>query len=216
MFKLSRSNHINFAWIFKKRKNIFSEIPGVKNRRRWQRINSFLKYSSIVLIILCLAVFIFFSVHFVNLKFIYDSYISGERNLISAGLLLRDGNYKKAKSLAKFAESDFSSSLETAEKYADNYLIKQSDFFSAQFNDVVYLLGAGELLSRAIGKVAEYEDVLSVVARQPGVFNNAEAGKKILSRIYQSEPELYGIGANIELAVLKIHNIKFVGVLRPF
>src|SRR3989339_42907 len=215
MFKLSRSNHVNFASIFKKGKNILNELPAVKSRRRWQKINNFLKYLSIALILLCGIIIIFFSVHFVNVNLILSRYLAGHKNVVNAVLLLRSGDHEQALRLAKFAANDFGESLDIAEEYSDNYLVKRTGFFSGQLNDLFYLLGAGELMAQAVEGAADYQAILEEALGDEKLFGTEAVIERadILKRIHSFEPDLNGIRANIDLALSKLDKIEFIGIL---
>ncbi|MFH0891977.1 MAG: DUF4012 domain-containing protein [Candidatus Falkowbacteria bacterium] len=215
MFKLSGSNHVNFASIFKKGKNILNELPAVKRLNRWQKINNFLKYLSIALILLCAIVLIFFSVHFVNVNLILSRYLTGHKNAVNAALLLGNGDHEQAFRLAKFAANDFSESLEIAEEYSGSYLVKKTRFFSGQLNDLFYLLGAGELMARAIEGAADYQAILGEALGDQKLFSTSAVIERtdILQRIHSFEPDLNGIRANIDLALSKLEKIEFIGVL---
>lgn len=218
MFKLSKSKHINFAKVFAKARNIYDEIPFVRRRRKRNRVFKFLKYFSISIIILFLLLVIFLSVHFLNCKLIYQNVISGKKEAEYVMTLIKEKDYRSALKYAKMAENNFSIAVSQLEEYQDNFFVHRIDFLAAQFNDFMYLLTTAEILSKAVSQTAEFGSGLA------GIMNNekrfidltTEEKRLILGRIYEAAPELNGIRANIDLALINLDRVQFVGLLYPF
>jgi len=219
MFKLSKSKHLNLAKIYKETKNLFNEIPLVKKRRRRRRIFKFLKYFSISIIIVCAAFIIIFATSFLNLKQVYQEAIAGKNNLEKAVNFTRQQDFKEALVFSKLASSNFNISINKLQEVKSSFFISRIPFIKFQLNNVEYLLATAEILSRAVKQGVDLgqqlENLLEGNKKLSFSKFSKEEKRKILGRLYESTPELSGMKASLDLALVNLERIHYFGILWP-
>jgi hypothetical protein len=219
MFKLSKDNKLDFLLIHKKSRHIYDDVSFVKNWRFRARLFVFLKYFSIFVIFLAIVGLIFFISYFKDIKAFYENAMSGKDNIEKAVELILAEKYQEGGKMAALADEDFSLAVDLAEKYQGKVGIRHISYFRTQADDLKYLALSAEIISRAIRESAEYANAFeTILARKDRNFNqlSTEDKKKLLELIYKSSPELAGIKANIDLALMNLDNISYSGVLLPF
>ncbi len=219
MFKLSKSNKLDFLKIHKKTRHIYDDLPYVK-RRKWQNFFfRFLRYFSYLLLFGFAVFLLVFFLYFRDLKIFYISAISGKQNIEKAIELILAEKYQASGSMANLAQADFHLAWEIAEKHKDNLFLQHIVYWRRQLDDMSALMLSAEVLSKAVNQTNDFAQALeSALVKKEKNFNRltVEEKKHLLGIIYQSSPELTGIKANIDLALLNLKNISFSGVLLPF
>lgn len=210
---------MNFGESNNKIKDIYENIPLVKQAKRKSLFFRILRYFNIFVI----AVFVLFLVSvFVNaarIKTIYDNSTAGKKNIEHTARLLRDKNYPAAADYAAAAENNFSISSGEMEKIGKDIIISHVPYLSAQIDDVHYLLSTAEMLSRAAKIGSEFGLEVQNVLRKSGQdftkLSNVEK-RGVLDAVNKNIPELNGIKANVDLASMNLARIEYSGLLFPF
>lgn len=176
----------------------------------------FFSYS--ILIVFFLAVLIF-GAQFFNFFAIYKEAKAGKSDLEQAVFLAREQDFKGALIFSRKATDNFNSAIEMLKDARKGFFISRLDFFKSQFNDVEYLLSTAEILSRATTEGLNFakslEDLLGGGNKLSFSKFSKEEKKKILGRIYEAGPEIYGMKANLDLALLSLEQISYKGALWP-
>lgn len=219
MFKLSKNNKLNFLTVYKKARHIYDDASFVKRRKRQIMVFKILKYFSLVALAFFIVCLILFALYFKDLRLFYNTALSGKGNIEKAVELILNGEYEEGGNMATLAEGDFQEALEIAKKYSDNVILKRISYFQLQVHDLRYFMLSAKIVSKAVTQGAEFAEALeAVLVQKDNNFNHlsVEEKKNLLGIIYESSPELTGIKANIDLAIINLDNIGFSGVLLPF
>lgn len=212
MFKLSKSKSINFAKIYNEVETIIGRIPVVKKRRRLRLFYKILKYFNYSIILLFLIILILFISQFLTIKKIYDDALAGKRNLEEAANLAKDQSFQQALILAKTSNINFNDAIFESENFKQSIFLRYFPILKNQFNNIESLLITGEFLSRVVIEATTLGQSLEELL-EPGKKLNfskftQEEKNKILARLYQSGPELAGMKANIDLALINLEQVK--------
>ncbi|RLC39174.1 hypothetical protein DRH27_00335 [Candidatus Falkowbacteria bacterium] len=209
MFNLSKSKHVNFLKIYKKVKGVYKKIPVVKERKKRNFVFKLIKYFNFAVLFVFLAFLIFIGVNLVNLKLIYQNANTGKDNLEYAVALVNNKEFDRCLEFAKLAENNFKNASLNIEKIQNDFFIKKINFIEVQINDFLYLSFIGEVLSRSVYQGAELGMVFNNIFGENGTFTALPTEKKeeILEFIYKSGPEINGIKANIDLAIINLNQI---------
>ncbi len=219
MFKLSKSHKLNFLSVYKKAKHIYDDASFVKKRRRQIMAFKILKYFSYTVLFFIVIFLVVLFLSFKDIHLFYNSALAGKGNIESSIELILSGEYKKGQNASLSAQENFNKAGQIAEKYNDNIFFKQISYFQLQINDLRYFMLSAEIISKAVAQSAEFAEILEkILVKKDSNFNtlNIEDKKKLLEIIYKSSPELTGIKANIDLAIINLDNIGYSGVLFPF
>lgn len=178
-----------------------------------------LKYALITIIGLFLILLILLSSTYKELRLAYTSGLEGKSQLTRAVTSIKNKNWDDALKNSQAAEASFSSALASLDSTQENIVVKKIPLIQSQVNDLKYLLKTTEIISRSLERsiplIGELDKITSGAAG--GNFSNLNSGDKtrFLKLIYESEPELNGLGANLNLALLNINKIHKIGILWP-
>lgn len=179
----------------------------------------FLKYALIIVIGLFFILIIILSSVYRNLRIAYSSGLTGKSQLTEAVGLAKNKDWDRALEKARTADESFNLAIKNIDYSADNFVIKKSVFLQRQVNDLKYLLKTTEIISRSLERsISLFKELDNISGSAAGgnFANLNEADKaKFLKLIYESEPELNGLKANLDLAFLNINKIHEIGVLWP-
>jgi len=219
MFRFSKSHSINFAKLHNLAENLLNDIPFVKRRHRRRRLFKFFRYFSYAILTIFLLSVIFLSANLLTIKQIYNQATDGKVNLEQAINYAKQENFKLAQVFAVMAKDNFDFAITNLNQYEKNFLIDRSLFLQQQFNQVEYLLTSGKFLSQAISQTTAIGQKFSNLLSGDGarVFSSLTKEEKELSlnRIFEATPELNGIKANLELALINLGQVNLRGILWP-
>lgn len=219
MFRLSGSNNLNLAKVFRGAESVAQNIPLVKKVRRRRHIFAALKIMSLLALTVFLLLIILFASHFLAFKSILAKSLSGKASLEQAVGLAKGGDFKSAKIAANQSASDFYFATSNLEDIKTSLVFNQVKSLQNQVSQLGYLVGSAEMLSRAVGQAVSFGSELQNLLDGDRQLNYAtfspEEKKKILGRIQYAGPELTGMKANLDLALLNLNNISYPGVLWP-
>jgi len=211
MFKISNSKNISLDKIYKGAQDLYNEIPRIKRKRKIKRLAYLLHFTLISIIIIVLFLVIVFAVHFVNFKIISSQLKDSKRNLEYSVFLINNNKYNEAIFEAKQTRNILCLAKESLEEYRDNYLFSKNNYLKNQLQYLIDILTSAEIFTDTIERLAMFGINFQKINNQIEVnFNDMEDAKRseILNYIYESTPELNGMKANLELAVINLENIK--------
>ena len=179
----------------------------------------FLKYFSLSILALVLIFFLTNLPYFGSYRTIYTKALSGKDYLNSAVTSVSANDFPTAVTDANSAESDFSASLTAVDNLESSFWFK-IPYLSGQLADLKYLLSTADILSKSLSQGGEIAIKISdAVSGKNGVAfldMSTDQKKAALQLIYESLPELNGIKANLNLALLNIDRVNASGILAPF
>lgn len=219
MFRLSKSDNLNLANVYRGAESVAQNIPLVKKIRRRRHIFTVLKIVSVLALIIGLLLVILFASHFLAFKSILSKSLSGKASLEQAIGFAKQSDFKSAQLAANQAASDFYFATTNLEDIKSSIIFNQVPALQQPVGQLGYLVGSAEMLSRAVGQAVSFGLELQSLLDGSRQLNYAtfspEEKKRILGRIQYSGPELTGMKANLDLALLSLSNITYPGVLWP-
>lgn len=179
----------------------------------------FLKYALILLAALFFISLIIFSTSYRSFKNIINESLKGKNEITASVEALKQKNWPLALNQAESAQSKFTIALNDLQNVKKNKIITNIPVFATQINDLEYLLKTIEILNRSLLRVLPLAQQLDEISSRSlnGDFSTlkTEDKEKFLKLIYESEPELNGLKANLNLAILNLNKIHRLGLLWP-
>jgi hypothetical protein len=170
-----------------------------------------------VLMVLILAVITLSS--FNDLKAAAVSGLQAKTNLEASVTALKSSNWNEAQSTAEAASANISSALTNLETIRNKPAFNKIVLLRNQVNDLEYLLKTADIVSRSI------EGAVPVAAKFSKLYSssdghnfsslNEQEKSDFFKLIQESEPELNGLRANLDLALINLNKIHKIGVLWP-
>lgn len=178
-----------------------------------------LKYALIITVIAIILLLIALGSSYKELGAAGEQGLAGKNDITAAVNAVKSQDWKMAETLATKARSEFNEALISLDKTRTNPAIKSFGPARMQIDDLEYLLKTAEILSRSLERGIPIADKLSQISANSGNRNfidMPEADKSLfLKMIYESEPELNGLKANLDLALLNLNKIHKIGILWP-
>ncbi len=178
-----------------------------------------LKYALIALIGLFFILLILLVSTYRDLRMAYVSGLEGKERLTQAVAQVKLRNWDEALESSQEAEADFNAALARIDSTHNNFAIKNFPLLRNQINDLSYLFKTTEIISRSLTRsiplLGQLDKISSASAGGNFANLNGDDKNKFLKLIYESEPELNGLKANLTLALLNINKIHKIGILWP-
>ena len=217
MFNFKRKKFLDFAGLMRTADSLAGKIPARKTRRRLIRARKFLKYFSWLVLALLAIFLVLFSVSFLNLKTIYGQALAGKNNLEQAITLIGQDKFSQAMGASQAAENNFNLAAAALDEMKQAALLNRRPAVLSQFNEIESLLVAGQFLSRAVYRAADFGASLEAVVGGDkrlsfSKFSVTEK-RRILQKIFESAPELNGIKADLDLVLLNLEQVEARGLL---
>lgn len=195
----------------KSSKNNFLYILGL--------IARILKYALLVFIGLLIILLAVLASNYRDFTSAYRLGLQGKNELMTAVAQTQTKNWDAALSSAQTATKDFSGATEKLEASRQNIAVKKIVLLQSQVNDLEYLLKTAEIISRSLERALPLAKGLSQIqdGAPGGKFSDLpdETRAEFLKLVYESEPEIQGLKANLNLALLNINKIRKVSILWP-
>ena len=180
----------------------------------------YVKYTLLFLLVFLALIFVsnFRSLNAVRL--VYSEGLAGKNNLQQAVSLAQAGSFSEAISAATLAQDNFTVAYDNVAIIKNNFLVKKSVSLTEQLQEIEYLTNTAKVLSQSL------VSGLTIVNNIDGVLNGQTAADfskfpaadrgKILQMIYEAAPDLNGIKANLNLALMNLQKVNGTGLLKPF
>ncbi len=177
------------------------------------------KFLLITVLVAIVALVIILLTTFKNWQAFAQSAYSGKQNLEQAISYLGDKELTLAQISAKAADINFQQSLNNLENIRYRNPLLKLKWAQNQLLDLERTVAVGQILSvtldRGVGLFKEAEDLnLQKESGDDLVLNQAQSAK-IITWLFELEPELIGIKANLDLALYNLENIGQNGILWP-
>lgn len=154
-----------------------------------------------------------------NLTKVYSSSISAKNDLQKSLDFLKASDFEGAVVYAGDAEDSLISALARLESLENNFWVKRSDSLTNQVKDLEYMIKTAQVLAKSLSAGAAIaEKVDGVLKDQPGVsFSDLKKEDKeaVLKSIYEAAPDLNGIKANLDLALMDLKKVDKNGFFGP-
>lgn len=181
----------------------------------WQLV----KYGFLVIVGLLIVLLIMLSGVYHSFKNAARAGLAGKAEITAAVSAAQAQNWNSAWEDATKARIQFNAALDELDKTRDNFAVKRIFLIKAQVNDLEYLLKTAEILSRSLENTIPIIQGLDKILAGASSHNfsdlPAEEKGRFLQSLYESEPELKGLKANLDLAVLNLNKIHKIGILWP-
>ena len=189
-----------------------------EKRKKKEIFFNIIKYLSYIIIFFALSLLILLIFNFVNIKTAYEEALSGKKNLEYSIILLKESDFNSALEFSKIAQGNFQEALERVERIKKNIIINNLSYFDKQVEDVYYLFGAANILSQSFSEGINFTMSLDNILGPEKNFNQLSEVKKeeVIKEIFESGPELNGLKANLDLALINIDNINYGGFIKIF
>ncbi len=178
-----------------------------------------LKYALIIAVIGLILLLVALGSSYKELRAAGEQGLAGKNDITAAINAVKGQDWQTAGTLAAKARSEFNEALTSLDKTRTNPAIKNFGPARMQIDDLEYLLKTAEILSRSLERGVPIADKLSQISANAGNRNFIdlpEADKGLfLKMIYESEPELNGLKANLDLAILNLDKTHKIGILWP-
>ena len=182
-------------------------------------VASLFKYLLLAALGIFILILLLLSSAYGDLKNAGTSGLSGKNALTVALGAVKAQNWSQAASLAAQAQDDFERSLNSLRASRDNQVVKYFPPVKRQVDDLEYLLSTAEILNRSLIRILPLAESLDSV--RAGSLSHdfsglsPEAKNDFLRLIYEAEPELSGLRANLKLALMNLDKIHRLGILWP-
>ncbi len=200
----------------KKVDDFIDSLPMVKKRRLTKNIIKSIKIFFYFLVIFIILLVLFIGYNYLVFKDIYSGAVLGKNHLESSVYSVRQQDFNKAQVYSAKAQESFSQIKQDLDQIRSKYLLAIFGGVVNQLDDLEYLATTGEILARSINQGAVLGDELNDIMNSRLDFSfskfSEEERKKVLKFIFESGPEIYGIKANIDLAILNLSQFEGKGV----
>ncbi len=188
-----------------------------KKRKNWLK---FIIKTIVWLIVACLALSLIFGGYMAwHYRGVYGLVISGKDSLERSFLSAKDQNFDQMLEDSQAAESYFSGLLEDIKELRSNFLLKRIKLADNELSDLEHLSRALSLVSKSMERAAligqEFKNVMSGQKGQNFTEFSREEKQRLLKTMYESGPEINGVKANLELALLEMDQMQGKGILSP-
>lgn len=178
-----------------------------------------IKYAVLLGILAIILAIIFLSSASRDIRAAGASGLQGKQEISAAVDYVKSGQWPKAIESANQAQTSFASSLSDLQKVRLNPAAKNVPIIARQINDLEYLLKTGEILSRSLARIAPIAQSLEKI-KSGGTSRNfidlsITEKQSLLRLLYESEPELNGLKANLDLSLINLEKIHKIGILWP-
>ncbi len=178
-----------------------------------------LKYTLITSVLVFVVLIILLSNTYKDFQSAYTLGLKGKGQLSQAIAQVKTKNWDEALKSSQNATLSFSETLKNLDKSKNNFIIRNISFFQTQVKDLEYLFKTTEILSRTLERsiplVSSLDKIRSGAAGENFTNLKEEDKAKFLKLVYESGPELNGLKANLNLALLNINKIHKIGILWP-
>ncbi len=221
MFFSEKHKKIDFLKAHHEEKGFSHDIS--KAFKKPEEKKHFLKTTSHLLVFL-LVIFILVSsvtaVLFFKFKNIYELAMFGKGSLeysVDAG---SRKDFRQMLESSKEAEKYFSNVLDELDALSNNLFVQRFALAKEQIAEVEYLIESARVISKGVEKAAtiasEMDNILGGKFGENFAEFHPEEKERLLKLIYEQGPELNGVKANFDLALVNLERIEANGILSPF
>jgi hypothetical protein len=186
------------------------------NRRPFR---AFFKYLGISILVLFVLAIIAAGVLFFRFKNIYNLALSGKNNLQSSLTSAQNKNFSAMGNESLSAENSFTELARELESLRDNPVFKTLNLGQKELNDIDYLIQSAGVVSKSLNEAAllgaQWSDIMGGKFGTDFSSFSPDQKQALLKSIYESGPELNGLKADLDLAIINLNKVEADGFLSP-
>jgi hypothetical protein len=218
MFKKKFRKKINFLEGHEKLENLLEHLP-LRKKKKKNYFLIFLRYFLYFLIFVIFSAILIGGVLIYKGKDFYDLAVSGKINLQNSLEAAQEQDFYSMSDSANEALEDFGYLLISLDSIRDSFLIDKTGLAKKELEEINYIFKAAEISSRSLAMAANLgQKFNNIISGRLGTnFSEFSADEKerLLQFIYESGPEINGLKANLDLALLSLENVSGSGLLSP-
>lgn len=180
---------------------------------------SVLKYALIAAAGLFLLLGILLAGAYKDIYAAYGAAVAGKESLTSAIESLQAKDWDGAALDSQMAQASFNAALSRLSAIREDKVVSRLSPLKGQVQELEYLIKATEIISRSLERAIPLARSLDSIYRGAGTgdFSSLPASDKeaLLQAVYEAEPELNGLKANLDLALFNIDKVKRFSILWP-
>ena len=176
------------------------------------------KYLALAILILLAGLLVLLAVSFRDLKAAGQSALAGKGELEASIAAAKSRQWPEALDQATLAQEQLGSALADLDRVKERKSIASIFILRQQVDDLAYLVRTAEIISRTLQRglpLAKQIDALYSGNNYNFATLPPAQKAELFKLIYESEPELNGLKANLELALLNFNKIHKIGILWP-
>ncbi len=178
-----------------------------------------IKYLFLAAIVAVIALIIIIFSSYKDLKAAGASALAGKTSLEQSVAAIQNKNWDLALKTSTEADIQINQALSNLGQVKEKPAFSRITVLNNQVNDLEYLLKTASIISRSINHAVPIAQKFNrLYSGQAGHdFSTLSTNEKaeFFQLIYESEPEINGLKANLDLALLNINKIKRIGILWP-
>lgn len=178
-----------------------------------------IKYTFLATLLGLLIIVLTASASFSDLKAAAASALSGKSSLEAAANAAYARNWEEARLQNNQAQENIDQALASLEKVKSRVVFSRIPTLRSQVLDLEYLLKTADIVSRSLSSglpiVEKFDNLYTGKENHRFASLSTSEKAEFFKLIYESEPEINGLRANLELAKLNLGKIKKIGVLSP-
>jgi hypothetical protein len=189
-------------------------------RKRRRKFFPFLKILSFLSLFVFILSLVLAGVLFFHFKNIYDLAASGKTNLQSSLIAAQNKNFSAAANDSLSAANSFSALSGELEAWRENIVFKNLNLGQKELADADYLIKSAGVISKALNEAsalgAQWNDIMGGKFGTNFSQFSSQQKQALLKSIYESGPELNGLKADLDLALVNLDKVEADGFLSPF
>ncbi len=182
-------------------------------------IAKIVKYTFFTALLVLLFVILTASASFGDLKDAAASALAGKNALEATANSAYARNWEEARTQNIQAQENINQALDSIEKVKSRTVYSRIPTLRNQVLDLEYLLKTADIISRSLASglplAEKFDNLYSGKENHRFASLSSTEKAEFFKLIYESEPEINGLRANLELAKLSLSKIKKIGVLYP-
>lgn len=210
---------IDFLHAHEKFSDLIDALHAHKKKKA-RPVFAFLKYFLIFILIIFVLSAVLAGILFFQVKGFYDLAIAGRDHLQNSITAARQNDFAGMAENSAQAEDYFSRLAAELEALHNNALFKNLKIGDQELNDIDYLAKSAGTVSKSLNEAAVIGQKLNdVLGGKFGAnFAQFSAAQKqaLLKFLYESGPEINGLKADLDLALLNMDKVAADGWLAPF
>jgi hypothetical protein len=220
MFFRKKHKKIDFLKAHEKFDDLINSLHRHQRRKASKALANFFKYLAVFVLTIIILAGIMSGLVFYKFKNVYELAISGKNSLQSSIDSAKQNNFSGMNADSLSAENDFARLAVELQNFRNNFLVKNLPVGQNELNDLDNLIKSASLVSKALTKSSSVGEKLNDLLGGKFGLNFAEftteQKQSLLKFIYESGPELNGVKADLDLALLDIDQVEAGGLLSPF
>jgi hypothetical protein len=178
-----------------------------------------IKYLIVTASLAVLVLLIIIASSYKELRAAGENALAGKSSLEKAAGAVKNNNWEEALKSSNEANIKITEALKNLNTIKSKPAFEKITILKNQVNDLEYLLKTADIISRTFSRAVPIAQKFSNLYSNNAGYNFSSLAPtekaEFFQLVYESEPELNGLRANLDLALLNINRIHKIGVLWP-